>query len=54
MKPISATGTVNLFELTVSEKEEVVAKCDHLESMKFSPVLPLAYTEHGALMAALF
>lgn len=41
-----------LFELTVNEKEEVVAKCDHLESMKFSPVLPLAYTEHGALMAA--
>jgi hypothetical protein len=41
-----------LIELTVNEKEEVVAKCDHLESMKFSPVLPLAYTEHGALMAA--
>ncbi len=41
-----------LIELTAGEKEEVVAKCDHLASLKFSPVLPLGYTEHGALMAA--
>lgn len=41
-----------LIELTALEKEEVVAKCDHLASLKFSPVLPLAFTEHGALMAA--
>lgn len=41
-----------LIELTKNEKEEVVAKCDHLASLKFSPVLPHAYTEHGALMAA--
>ena len=41
-----------LIELTALEKEEVVAKCDHLASLKFSSVLPLAFTEHGALMAA--
>lgn len=41
-----------LIELTASEKEEVVAKCDHLASLKYSPVLPLGFTEHGALMAA--
>ena len=41
-----------LIELTLSEKKEVVAKCDHLASLKFSPVLPLGYTVHGALMAA--
>jgi hypothetical protein len=36
-----------LIELTTNEKEEVVAKCDHLESLKFSPALPLGFTEHG-------
>lgn len=41
-----------LFELSKAEKDEVVAKCDHLENIKYSPSLPLAYTEHGALMAA--
>jgi len=41
-----------MIELTAGEKEEVVAKCDHLDSLKFSPVSPVAYTEHGALMAA--
>jgi len=30
----------------------VVAKCDHLGRLKFSPVLPRAFTEHGAIMAA--
>ena len=30
----------------------VVTKCDHLHRLKFSPVLPYAFTEHGALMAA--
>jgi hypothetical protein len=28
----------------------VVAKCDHLRRLKFSPTLPFAFTEHGALM----
>ncbi|HZD54981.1 MAG TPA: hypothetical protein VE080_01880, partial [Candidatus Aquicultoraceae bacterium] len=34
------------------EKAEVIAKCDNLSRLKFSPVLPLAFTEHGAIMAA--
>jgi hypothetical protein len=38
--------------LTAEEKVEVVAKCDHLAKLKFSPVLPNAFTEHGAIMAA--
>ena len=31
---------------------EVVTSCDHLEKLKYSPVNPLVFTEHGALMAA--
>jgi four helix bundle protein len=31
---------------------EVVTNCDHLARLKFSPVLPHAFTEHGAIMAA--
>lgn len=41
-----------MFRLTKGEKSEVVAKCDHLRSLKFSPVLPSAFTEHGAIQAA--
>ena len=41
-----------LFRLTAKEKEEVVANCDHLSRLKFSPQLPFAFTEHGALQAA--
>ncbi len=41
-----------MFELTVHEKAEVVANCDHLKKLKFSPVLPHAFTEHGAVMLA--
>lgn len=40
------------FRLSADEKEEVVTKCDHLSRLKFSPVLPLVFTEHGAIMAA--
>lgn len=40
------------FRLTAEEKAEVVAKCDHLQRLKFSPTLPYAFTEHGALMLA--
>jgi hypothetical protein len=40
------------FFLTANEKAEVVANCDHLRRLKFSPVLPRAFTEHGAIMAA--
>jgi hypothetical protein len=41
-----------MFQLTEEEKAEVVAKCDHLARLKFSPFLPYAFTEHGALMLA--
>ena len=41
-----------LFQLTPEEKAEVVAFCDHLRKLKYSKTLPLAFTEHGALMAA--
>ena len=41
-----------VFELTPQEKAEVVANCNHLARLRFSPALPLAFTEHGALMAA--
>ncbi len=41
-----------MFQLTQEEKDEVVANCDHLESLKFSPNLPFVFTEHGAVMLA--
>ncbi len=41
-----------LFQLTQEEKEEVVTNCDHLIKVKFSKVLPNAFTEFGAIMAA--
>ena len=40
------------FLLTLKEKTQVVTNCDHLRRLKFSPVSPRAFTEHGALMAA--
>lgn len=40
------------FLLTDGEKAGVVANCDHLSRLKFSPVLPRVFTEHGAIMAA--
>lgn len=41
-----------MFQLATQEKTEVVANCDHLQRLKFSPVLPYAFTEHGAIMVA--
>ena len=41
-----------MFSLTPDEKNEVVTNCDHLEKLRFSPALPNAFTEHGALMVA--
>lgn len=41
-----------MFRLRPAEKWEVVAKCDHLATLKFSKSLPYAFTEHGAIMAA--
>jgi hypothetical protein len=41
-----------MFELTKEEKDEVVANCDHLSTLKFSHTNPFVFTEHGAIMAA--
>ena len=41
-----------MFQLTSREKAEVVANCDHLTRLKFSPANPFAFTEHGAVMVA--
>jgi ORF6N domain len=41
-----------MFQLTQDEKVQLVANCDHLKRLKFSPVLPYVFTEHGAIMAA--
>ena len=40
------------FRLTAGEKKELVTKCDRFERLKHSTVFPLAFTEHGAIMAA--
>lgn len=40
------------FRLTGEEKLEVVTNCDHLSKLKYSPQAPMAFTEHGAIMAA--
>ena len=39
-----------LFQLTVDEKAEVVANCDHLQNRIFSKTF--AFTEHGVIQAA--
>ena len=41
-----------MFQLTSEEKADVVANCDHLKKLRFSPNLPYAFTEHGTIMAA--
>ncbi len=41
-----------MFQLTEEEKQEVVAICDHLAKLRYSPYLPYAFTEHGAVMLA--
>ncbi|MBI4488566.1 MAG: ORF6N domain-containing protein [Deltaproteobacteria bacterium] len=38
-----------MFQVTKEEKAEVVTNCDHLQRLKFSPTLPYAFTEHGAI-----
>jgi hypothetical protein len=41
-----------MFQLTPIEKAKVVTDCDHLKQLRFSPVLPNVFTEHGAIMVA--
>ena len=40
------------FQLTKEEVNEVVTKCDHLLSIKYSPTLPYVFTEQGVAMLA--
>jgi len=40
------------FKLTAGEKEELVTNCDRFARLKHSTVFPLAFMEHGAIMAA--
>jgi hypothetical protein len=39
-----------MFSLTTDEKNQVVANCDHLRKLKFSPQLPYAFTQEGIAM----
>ena len=41
-----------MFQLTQEEKDKVVANCDHLKKLKYSPFLPYVFTEHGTVMLA--
>ena len=41
-----------MFQLSATEKAEVVTSCDHLSKLKFSKSMPFAFTEHGAIQAA--
>jgi hypothetical protein len=41
-----------MFRLTKEENHQVLTNYDHLRKLKFSPGLPAAFTEHGAIMAA--
>jgi len=41
-----------MFQLTDQEKDKVVANCDHLQNIKYSPYLPFVFTEHGTVMLA--
>jgi hypothetical protein len=41
-----------MFELTLDEKDELVAKCDRLAALRHSSSRPYAFTEHGTVMLA--
>jgi len=41
-----------MFRLTRKEFAEVVANCDHLQSLKYRSTLPYAFTEQGVAMLA--
>jgi hypothetical protein len=41
-----------MFQLTLEEKNELVANCDRFEMLKHATVTPYAFTEHGAVMLA--
>ena len=39
-----------MFQLTKSERDEVITICDNLHKLKFYPVLPYVFTEQGVAM----
>jgi hypothetical protein len=39
-----------MFELSINEKNELVANCDRLSTLKHSTVMPMAFTEQGVSM----
>lgn len=41
-----------MFQITKEEKTELILQFEHLNGLKFSPVLPYVFTEHGAVMLA--
>ncbi|MCX6375053.1 MAG: ORF6N domain-containing protein [Armatimonadetes bacterium] len=41
-----------MFQLTENEKRELITNCDRFNRLKHSTSCPMAFTEHGALMAA--
>ncbi len=41
-----------MFQLTLEEKNNLVANCDRFNSLKYSSSLPYAFMEHGAVMLA--
>ena len=41
-----------MFQLTQEEKQALIENNTHLTNLKFSPNLPFAFTEHGAVMLA--
>lgn len=41
-----------MFQVTAAEKEQLILMFEHLNSLKYSPVLPYVFTEHGAVMLA--
>ena len=41
-----------VFQLTKTEKQELVTNCHRFESLKHSVALPYAFTEHGVAMLA--
>ena len=40
------------FQLTKEEVNEVVANCDHMLNIRYSPMLPFVFTEQGVAMLA--
>lgn len=41
-----------MFQLSKSEKSELVTNCDRFNNLKYSSSLPYAFTEHGSVMLA--